>query len=584
MAQRQNMLRSQVKPALQAEPVAPAERQSRPLQYAIKESTDKLRRTHTKLSEFMDRFKDGYHDDISRYAVFRELIPDRVPLIGGSSYGAATFRKNVYKIDVMPTNFLTWIYHEFRQLKGDDAKQVYNFIRDNADLINECRRLYMDMYTAKRKITPETVRETTQRELLAIAHVDRPKLLSRSEFRHEVSLRLIQYPQIMSWQEMYQFYTRNTRHQIVTLDTAENYTDYVHNDASTQATDNGDKYAFNIDNLRKRYSDNSPWKTANKLEHHAKRYKWSPTKLDTVKSTTMPDSFDWKAQRSLMKHYVGGRYTFIIDYFFAGDFRYLLAVNMNTRKAYFAIPDEIYRIGHNWNKPPRGEWNVNAQSVIHSIEHIMTQTNIREILMDNESAFNSEEFRRFLKKNNINYRYVVKYNVGNNIDTEEPSRSTHSTSIIDRLCGTIRRMNYNLGNGRQINPPMMNYLIDEYNSSIHATLSKILGRYVTPNQVDSDINLETELARRIHIQNFITEHDNDYAVEDTVRVYNNANPMDKVKPKLLPGKWKYVGRENGLFKLRQNDAEIMVPRWMIKNEAVWGDFKLSEIDATRSKI
>ena len=41
--------------------------------------------------------------------------------------------------------------------------------------------------------------------------------------------------------------------------------------------------------------------------------------------------------------------------------------------------------------------------------------------------------------------------------------------------------------------------------------------------------------------------------------------MDKVKPKLLPGKWEVIEPVDGLFKLRQNDDEILVPRWMLKN-------------------
>ena len=129
-------------------------------------------------------------------------------------------------------------------------------------------------------------------------------------------------------------------------------------------------------------------------------------------------------------------------------------------------------------------------------------------------------------------------------------------------------MNHNLGNRNEINPPTMNYLIDEYNNSVHTTLSKILERDVTPNEVDNDVALETELVKRIRVQNFAIENSDEYRVKDTVRVYNDANHMDKVKPKLLPGEWKFVGRENGLYKLRQNNNEIKVPRWMIKNDSI----------------
>jgi hypothetical protein len=41
--------------------------------------------------------------------------------------------------------------------------------------------------------------------------------------------------------------------------------------------------------------------------------------------------------------------------------------------------------------------------------------------------------------------------------------------------------------------------------------------------------------------------------------------MDKVKPKLLPGKWEVIGSDNGLLKLKQGENELKVNRWMVKN-------------------
>ena len=270
-----------------------------------------------------------------------------------------------------------------------------------------------------------------------------------------------------------------------------------------------------------------------------------------------------------MKHYVAPRFTFVIDYFFAGKYRYLLAINVNTRKAFFAIPDEIRKLGRkNWNIiGKKGEWNVSSRSAIHSLNHIMEDTQIRALIMDNEGAFTSDAFKQFLERNDIKYSYVVKYNVGKVIETQNASRSTHTTSLIDRLCGTLRQMNNNLGNHNEINPPMMNYLIDEYNNAVHTTLSKILRRKVTPNDVDGDVNLENELVKRIRVKNFFVESSDDYAIEDDakVRVYNDAHFMDKVKPKLLPGTWEFVERDGGLYKVKQGKNIIRVPRWYLKS-------------------
>ena len=127
-------------------------------------------------------------------------------------------------------------------------------------------------------------------------------------------------------------------------------------------------------------------------------------------------------------------------------------------------------------------------------------------------------------------------------------------------------MNYNLGNRNEIEPEIMNWLIDEYNRSPHATLSKLLGRDVCPDEVDGNIDLETEIVKRIRAQNFAVSNSPEYSLNKYVRVYNQANAMDKVKPKLLPGKWEVVEPVDGLIKVRQNRDEILVPRWMLKND------------------
>ena len=91
---------------------------------------------------------------------------------------------------------------------------------------------------------------------------------------------------------------------------------------------------------------------------------------------------------------------------------------------------------------------------------------------------------------------------------------------------------------------------------------------VTPNMVDNDVALENEIVRKLRVKNFFMENKPEYEVNNTVQVFNDllVRDFEKVKQKLLPGKWEYVGRENGLFKVRQNGHEIMVPRWMIKNK------------------
>ena len=487
-----------------------------------------------------------------------------IPFVEGNK----TFVKKICKLGtVMPTAFLLTIFTDFKQYQQDRKPEMYRFIEEHAHRINECRALYMKMYVIDNHITPEQIRTRTMNKIIDIAYKYKEPRLNFPDFVRIVSGQLIKLPQIISFSDMYDIYLEKGGHRTVKLDIAENFLAYT--EPETNAERMNDRHALDIRHYQQKYANVSPWKTAGKIEDYARKNQWSGSRLMRVLENKTADSFNMKKQRKLMKHYVSGRYGFIFDYMLSGVYRYLLAININTRKAFFAIPKEIVCTGHNWSCRKKGEWMPTGESAIDSVKHLLELTPIKSVIMDNESAFIDANFQRFLTDNGINYRYVQKYNVGEMMDMlpDNKSRSTHSTSLIDRLIRTIRSMNYNLGNPKEISPPMMNYLIDEYNNSVHGTLSKILGINVTPNMVDADISLETAIVKHLRRQNFLMENNPDYAVSKTVRVYNDIpkRDMEKVKPKLLPGKWKYIGRENGLFKLQQNGTNIMVPRWMIKN-------------------
>ena len=536
-----------------------------PLQKAIDNATNYLNKKHKQLSLPYVGTSDEYPFDRLHKSVIESMWKqdnahynlklNRVNQNYRRTYhGIKTFIKNVTEeVEVMPTMILVDIYIKFFNEGVEKEKSVYDFISDNAQRIEDCFNLATRYYQLKKlRKSEEDVKHTYENIMYQLATKDNEKPLETWEIRREVSLHLSSYPMIWDWDQIYTYFLRNSRHGVVDIDDPE----YYLNDGN-----DNDKYRFNLGAMRNKYVDKSPWKSISKITD-----KTSAARQSVIKSQQNKDSFNVKAQRKLMKHYVAPRFTFVIDYFFAGRYRYLLAINVNTRKAFYAIPREIYRVGRNWNiVAKRGEWNVSATSAVESMEHLMQNTEVRALIMDNESAFNSDAFRRFLQRNNITFTYVPKYNVGKIIETQTARRSTHTTSLIDRLCRTLRQMNSNLGNRNEINPPMMNYLIDEYNNSVHRTLSKILGRQVTPNDVDGNVQLETELVKRIRLENFRMEGNLFYPVSDKVRVYNDADNMDKVKPKLLPGTWQFIERVNGLYKLKQGNNTIVVPRWYCCN-------------------
>jgi hypothetical protein len=128
-------------------------------------------------------------------------------------------------------------------------------------------------------------------------------------------------------------------------------------------------------------------------------------------------------------------------------------------------------------------------------------------------------------------------------------------------------MAYLLTRKEEINPELMEYLVNEYNNSPHSTLQKYLGRPATPSEVDADVELENRVVLGIIAENHIVEGHPEYNVTRRfVHVYNDAHSWDKVKSKLLPGTFEVVGKDQGLYELKQGDHRIKVNRWMIKSE------------------
>ena len=513
---------------------------------------------------FAKEIKDSY-----KWLDYRGKTPSERTL------ACKTFRNKLVNIDIMPNEFLKDIYFQFH-IRDNRDQHVYEFIEQNAAKLNECRDLYMKMYAIKNNIPNEAILETTKRLLEVIAESD--KKLKIEGFKKEASNRRLpnpvivgrltlqrftDIPQIWTWEQMYNYYKHEIKDTYSKPSKAKYFTDYG---AEPDVTAINNPYGFDLEGLKEDFVERSPWRSQRKVSHYATRHQL-PKEFDNLRDIAN-DTFNRKQQRRVMKHYCAGRYTFQIDHMETGDFKYLIAINVNTRKAFFAIPDSVRRKGKQWYPPGKAkEWNIESRDAVKELKHIMEQTPINAIMMDKESSFEGIEFQRFLRENNIDYRYVHKYDVEGVIHTQDPSRSTHNTTaLVDRLIKTLRQMNYNLRNPSEINPETLFYLIHEYNNSVHTTLSRILRRKVTPNEVDGDVNLETELVKRIRVMNFFVEESNDYTLKEgaKVRVFNDAHKMDKVKPKLLPGTWEVVDRDNGLYSVSQGKNTIKVPRWMLQ--------------------
>ena len=126
-------------------------------------------------------------------------------------------------------------------------------------------------------------------------------------------------------------------------------------------------------------------------------------------------------------------------------------------------------------------------------------------------------------------------------------------------------MAYNIGVlNQEIDPDIMNYLINEYNNSPHTSFYKIFKKEITPNQMDLNKELEDWFCYHVSKRNFIIKNSKGYNIKCPVRVMNNAAMFDKLKHKLLPGIFTIEGKEGGLFICKQGNTVLKVPRWMIR--------------------
>ena len=463
-------------------------------------------------------------------------------------------KKIIAETDIVPCEFTDKMFEDGKYPKDRAYKRYIKFLQTHSAEINATANL-IRMYLWKQNGGNELSAEEEVRKIIGGLNLDIKKSpMKKIEVKRAMIPLLLNVPQMLTWDEILEIHERDVRgDKAIPVKIPENVPASIDPLPISQ-----------LDNTRKQFVNKSPWKTFKKMELYGNRQGWDTNTLTSQFIKESADSFDMTEQRKIMKHYYGPRYTFIIDYMYAGRFYYLLAINMNTRKA-FAILSAVHKQYGTRQYYVPSTFNPDATHSIKEMQKLLALTPVKYIIMDQQASWKSNEFHQFLESRGIKYRHVEKYDVKDtDFETVDAKRSVHSTSIIDRLIRTLRMMNFNLGNDKEIEPAVMEFLIDEYNNSPHGTLSKIFKQNITPNDVDSDIRLETELCRHIARQNFVVESNPDYEINGLVRVYNDANRFDKVKPKLLPGKWKFVERIDGLFKLKKGDVEIMVPRWMIK--------------------
>ena len=270
---------------------------------------------------------------------------------------------------------------------------------------------------------------------------------------------------------------------------------------------------------------------------------------------------------------------FIGDIFFnKSKFACLLLININTRKAYaYALNNvEIKPIGNpdskgSQVKPIRGQNDYGSQeyTITYSTTNKKTTSNlinvfkqflndidhkITSLRFDNESAVKSKQFQTMLRNNGIKFVPVVE-------------GSHTSLSLIDRLCRTIRDISYNMGI-KILTQNDINKVLNVYNNMYHSSLSKMLNKKITPNEVNNSPELEQQIINYCidyNKQLKVLHPEIELKIGQICKVYQPFDKFKKRRRLLKKDYYKIVNKTGNIYTVQntRNNKKIDVPRYFI---------------------
>lgn len=270
---------------------------------------------------------------------------------------------------------------------------------------------------------------------------------------------------------------------------------------------------------------------------------------------------------------------FIGDIFFnKSKFACLLLININTRKAYaYALNNvEVYEVnpGSKGNQikqigDQKNDYGSREYAITYSTTNKKTTNNlinvfnkflndidhkITSLRFDNESAVKSKQFQTMLRNNGIKFVPVVE-------------GSHTSLSLIDRLCRTIRDISYNMGI-KILTQNDINKVLNVYNNMYHSSLSKMLGKKITPNEVNNSPELEQQIINYCidyNKQLKVLHPEIELEVGQICKVYQPFDKFKKRRRLLKKDYYKIVNKTGNIYTVQnvRNNKKIDVPRYFI---------------------
>ena len=438
------------------------------------------------------------------------------------------------------TDFDIDIMHKYFKYNDVYVNKAYiTFVKHNYDTIKDLHDAFDKLDTTEYAQKVKHDKEKIIAVILDMSTKIKTKPLGKDKFVSTIKPMIRAYVNSMNDDDMYNMYKRNRPTKA--------------DKKKVVKTDENTPIATRI-----------PWKSARKVSAYAIRHNKDETELEIQAENERVPRFNKRKSKSMYISIVAPRHTYMIDYIFFGRITYLLCVNVNTRKAY-CVPTN-YDIVNGKMKAYKD--NRTTELTIEAMETIIKQTTVKHIICDQEPAFMSKKFNKWLEEHGISIRtYVINTEKTENVDKKMKTHT--SLAILDRLVRTIRDMHYNITkiDNPEILPDTMSYLVDEYNNSPHSTLSQIAKRPVSPNEVDNNAMLENDIAYKIIRKNILTTHTDDYnlPVNSSVLVKSDVLPMEKKRGEWLANTYRVDGKNNGLYRVvNANGNTLLVPRWTLR--------------------
>lgn len=257
---------------------------------------------------------------------------------------------------------------------------------------------------------------------------------------------------------------------------------------------------------------------------------------------------------------------YIGDIFFnKSKFACLLLICINTRKAYgYALNDVEIKPLSQTNDYGNREYTIvysttNKKTTINLIDAFkkflkVINYKITSLRFDGESAIKSNLFQTLLQNYKIKFIPVIK-------------DSHTSLGLIDRLCRTIRDISYNTRT-KILNQKDIDKILNIYNNMYHSSLSKMLGKKITPNEVSKDPKLEQQII------NYCMDYNNqlevlypeiNLSVGQICKIYQPFDKFKKRRRLLKKDYFKIINKTGNIYTVQnmRNGKKIDVPRYFI---------------------